>query len=345
MFFISYAKNFFIAPSDFGIGAPIPIRSFPDALDASAGGRNTVVFVDHGHKEGAIRTVVDNLVHTVREAGKEPRVISDPDQVLEICPSSLRGVTTCFAAAQFLSSPDEGPGGLWNYTLRADAVFGTEVFVDTTDNDAEIYVLPLQRAIDAEIAQLDGTPLPETTDEYIYTSETNDERAALIRSLFMESVIDILGDAFFLAVIGVLYHLVGFMATERETGLSQLIEAMTPNKKQWHTQAARLLALHISFCILYAPAWILMSLPQYWLVYPSSPLGITLGMNLLAGLSLTSFAIFGGAFFRKAQLSGISITILGVVLAIIAQVTGPSDSAGIGKLSSIPHNFCICCIY
>jgi ATP-binding cassette subfamily A (ABC1) protein 3 len=40
MFFITYAKNFFVPPSGFGIGDPTPIRSFPNALNAAGGGRD-----------------------------------------------------------------------------------------------------------------------------------------------------------------------------------------------------------------------------------------------------------------------------------------------------------------
>jgi len=49
------------------------------------------------------------------------------------------------------------------------------------------------------------------------------------------------------------------MASERELGMSQLIEAMTPNKHRWHTQAARLLANHLAFDIIYLPSWVVVS--------------------------------------------------------------------------------------
>jgi ATP-binding cassette subfamily A (ABC1) protein 3 len=50
------------------------------------------------------------------------------------------------------------------------------------------------------------------------------------------------------------------MASERELGMSQLIDAMTPNKRRWKSQAARLLANHLAFDILYAPSWVIASL-------------------------------------------------------------------------------------
>jgi ABC-type transport system involved in multi-copper enzyme maturation permease subunit len=50
--------------------------------------------------------------------------------------------------------------------------------------------------------------------------------------------------------------------------------------------------------------------------------GILIVFNLLAGLALSSFSILGGSFFKKAQLSGISTTIISLLLAVLAQVIG-----------------------
>jgi ATP-binding cassette subfamily A (ABC1) protein 3 len=52
MFFITYAKNFFIPPSEYGIGSPNAIRPFADALNSAAGGRDKVVFVNGGFTGG-----------------------------------------------------------------------------------------------------------------------------------------------------------------------------------------------------------------------------------------------------------------------------------------------------
>lgn len=51
---------------------------------------------------------------------------------------------------------------------------------------------------------------------------------------------------------------------------------------------------------------------------------VLLIFHILLGLSLTSFSIFGAAFFHKAQLSGISTTIISLLLGVIAQFLKPS---------------------
>jgi len=119
MFFISYARNFFVPPSTYGIGEVHPIRDFVEAMHASAGGRNIVAFVNNGFIGGEIENLINYLSDVVNVAGLSALIVSTDDDLLATCPSTLRGVSPCFAAASFHSSPSEGPYPYWNYTLRA----------------------------------------------------------------------------------------------------------------------------------------------------------------------------------------------------------------------------------
>ncbi|KAF2003481.1 nod factor export ATP-binding protein I [Amniculicola lignicola CBS 123094] len=341
MFFITYAKNFFVPPGKFGIAQPHDIRSLANALDNAAGGRNTVVFVNNGHTGGDIGRVIDSLSDTVRGAGKTATVVGQELDLLTTCRSSLRGASTCYGAISFLSSPTEGPGGTWNYTLRSDGALGDRIFVDRSDNDAELYILPFQRAVDSAIASLNGTEVPRQTEEYPFTDKTAKERAERIRTLYMGALIDILAVAIYIGVCGITYQLTGQMADEREGGISQLVEAMSPAKKAWHTQAARLMSLHLAFDIIYLPGWILMGGILRQLAFPNTNMAIVIIFHILAGLALASFSIFGASFFHKAQLSGITITIGAIVLAIISQVAGPFKTGTTAILSLLfpPMNY------
>jgi ATP-binding cassette subfamily A (ABC1) protein 3 len=71
--------------------------------------------------------------------------------------ATLGGVTKCYATAVFYSSPSEG--GTWNNTLRGNASLGLlTVDVGKSTNDAEMYILPLQHAIDTAIASTNISP-------------------------------------------------------------------------------------------------------------------------------------------------------------------------------------------
>lgn len=329
MFFISYAKNLFVPPSVFGVGTASPVRSLPEAFGAAASFRNKVVFVNNGHTQGDIQRLINELSTTIQMAGKTVQVVQTDLDVIEACPSSLRGVSSCYGAASFYSSPTEGTSGLWNYTLRADGYLATKIYVNENTNDQELYTIPLQHAIDSAIASIDGLTLPALVDEFPFTRLTQEQRAQAITRAYQGTIINILAVAFYLAIVGITYQQVGQMASERELGMSQLIEAMMPNRRRWQPQAARLLANHLAFDIIFLPSWIINGVIIAYLVFPDANIAILIFEHLFIGLSLASFNLLFGSFFKRAQLSGITTTIVTIVLAIIAQLgVGKNGSSG-----------------
>lgn len=117
-----------------------------------------------------------------------------------------------------------------------------------------------------------------------------------------------------------MYQLVGLMAKERETGMSDLIESMMPNVRRWECQVARLVGHFLAFTITYGPGFIIMSVIAKIGLFTHTSGGIIVVFFILAGLALTSFSILGASFFRKAQLSGITNAVLALCLGIIAQI-------------------------
>ena len=285
--------------------------------------RNIVALVNSGYKGGNIDRVINQIGDVAWGSGKDVEILDNEDDLLITCRSTLQGTTNCFAAVVFYSSPDEGPDGVWNYTLRVDGSLNSRFDVRNNNNDQEVFILPLQHAVDYAIAGLNDTvdvaALPQI-QEYPYTSITQDERDTRIRQAYMQSLINILGVAFFIAVCGILYQQVGLQASERELGMSQLLESMMPNKRSWEPQAARLISYHVAFTIMYLPGWILIAVILQIEAFAQTSFGVLIVFHLLAGLALSSFALFVGAFFKKAQLSGITAIIVSLVLAILAQV-------------------------
>jgi len=329
MFFISYAKNFFVPPSQFGVGSPSPVRTLSSAFGAAAGFRSKVVFVNNGYTGGDIERLINQVSDTVRMAGKTVEVVSTDRDLLQACPSSLRGVSSCYGAASFYSSPTDGTSGRWNYTLLADGNLATKIYVNQNTNDQELYTIPLQHAIDSAIATIDGSSLPADVDEYPFTRQTQEERARAITRAYQGTIINILAVAFYLAIVGITYQQVGQMASERELGMSQLIESMMPNSRRYQPQAARLLANHLAFDIIYFPSWVISGVIIAYLVFPDASKALLIFEHIFIGLSLASFNIFFGSIFRRAQLSGITTTIVTIVLAIIAQLgVGKNGSSG-----------------
>lgn len=309
---------------NYGVGTPHQLLSLSDAMQVAKGGRDTLVFVNSFSAGGDIDRVINLVAQPIRAVGKSVIVLNKTTDLLPTCPSSLQGTTKCFGAVVFNSSPKEGSGGIWNYTLRADASFGVNIDVAKTTNDPEVYHLPLQRAVDAAIATANSTgdaiAIPTIIDEYPFTSITQAEWKRKITTEIQNATTNYLSVVWYIGFIGVMYHLVGLMAKERETGMSDLIESMMPNVRRWECQIARLVGHFLAFAITYGPGFIMMSIIAKIGLFPHTSGGIIIIFFILAGLALTSFSILGASFFRKAQLSGITNAVLALCLGIIAQI-------------------------
>ena len=324
---LSYAQYFFNPPQRFGIGEPSPVLSLTDAISRSSGGRSNVAFVHNGMLGGQVSGVIEDIATPFRKAGKSIHNLTVESDLLTTCPSSQRGTTSCFGAVVFHSSPTEPvQGGVWNYTIRSDTSLGHSFNVESPDNDAQVYLMPLQRAIDLAVA---ARMSPSKQDalhdvrQYTYTEESEQKREADTRSSYLGAGISFFGVVFFLGMVGIVYQMTGLIAAERESGLTQLIDAMMPNFHRWKPQLARSLAHHVAFSIIYLPSWFAMGIILASVVFTKSAAAITIFYHLTVGLALCSNALFGAAFFRRAQLSGIIMTVITVVLAVLPQVLSP----------------------
>lgn len=111
-----------------------------------------------------------------------------------------------------------------------------------------------------------------------------------------------LGVSFIAGIIGISYHMTGFIASETETGMATLIESMMPTRKAWHAQAARIISYHLSFSIIYLPGWVIGSAIVARSVFATTSGGIVVIYHILMGLALASMSVFGASFFKKSQL-------------------------------------------
>ena len=327
--YICFIFRVYFPSAYYGIGAIQDVRNLTDAMLYTADKRPHLVLVNSGPRGGDIDKVIETIAAPLRAIGRNVTVANDANVLLETCRSGLTAVTKCFGAAVFYSSPNEG--GIWNYSLRADAALGlTTVDVRKNTNDAQLYVLPLQHAIDSAIAGINstgkGTAMPPRVQEYPFTSETEDQWKETVKLQLVKDNINFVSVVWYLAFIGATYHLVGLMAKERETEMSDLLESMMPNLRRWEPQLARLLSHHLAFTITYGPGWIVMGIIAKIGLFTHSSGGIIVIGFLLAGLALVSFSILGASFFKRAQLSGISVVVVMLVLGIIAQIESKKQS-------------------
>lgn len=336
---------------EYGIGEPRPVRDLKDALNAGTDSRDTVVFINNDHTGGDIESVINSLTSTVEDAGKIARTITSDSDLGYECESSYQGASNCFGAVVFNSSPNEGNGNGWDYTLRGDRSFGREFQIKENKNDAQIYLLPLQRAVDEAIARLesDGGDGPDlsNTEEWPFTDETETEREARVTKNYQESFTMYNSVALSIIFYGLAYRLPGAIATERESGLSQLIDAMMPTAYDWEAQLARMLSFLYSYSITYFPGWVAAAIITRFMIWKNTNVGIVLVHFILTGLAITSLAIMGGTLFKKAQLSGAVNALAFLLLAVLAQALPDPPTAAVAILSALfaPCNMIFFFIY
>lgn len=116
---------------------------------------------------------------------------------------------------------------------------------------------------------------------------------------------------FILILIGVVYHLSVFVATERQTTMAELMAA------QMVTIIPRIVSTTLSFFLLYFPGFLVCSILLTQVLFTRTSDILFLFLTLLAGLSLTVSSHFLASFFSKAQLAGLYTSVLVFALALV----------------------------
>ena len=274
-------------------------------------------------------SVVDSLSRQVSDAGKTPRHYENSWAMAQECRTDTKGVSPCYGAIIFFSSPsqstNESSQGVWNYTIRGQgAVWAGSADVTSDTNGPEVDLLPLQRALEQEFITHAGSnataKVPEKMDVILYTDQDQSALDDSRTSNYLMYCIYAFGPIFAFALIELVYHMTSFVARERELGMSGLIDTMISGGSNVRGRLVRQISTWISFALVYFPSWLSVGLVISLVCFPQTSRNLPVGFVILAGLSLTSFSLFGASFFRKAQLSGSIMTVIAVVGAILPVV-------------------------
>jgi ATP-binding cassette subfamily A (ABC1) protein 3 len=248
-------QNFAVSRSKSGVGNPSPTQKLSDSLPDGA----RLLFVQPPQLGSDVSAVVQKITASV---GSKARVeaVENEVKLTERCPTSLRGATDCYAAVIFNDSPLSPSGNKqWNYTIRVSSARSTSTFdVSQKNNQRKNDYAPLQLAV--ENAMTNSTTVP---DSFMFTRVTQDEVNALKRRNFAAAVLGGLGLVGFLSMVSSVFHVIGMVASERESGMAQLIDIMTGG-----AASARVLSYVIAFDLIYLPCWIIFGARETSPVYP-----------------------------------------------------------------------------
>ncbi|PQE06676.1 hypothetical protein CJF30_00008578 [Rutstroemia sp. NJR-2017a BBW] len=235
-------------------------------------------------------------------------VIDDADDLIYRCRQSLSGISDCVAAVILISVNATNV----EYIIAVDSshtLFTTDYKTHSAMTIDRI--MPIQWAVDSSIGNFKGTPQPSElpwSGSFGKEPESSEFSSTDVRPWFM-IIYYFVAPVFLLSLIGVVYHLSLFVANERESGITNLLAAQTCSK------TPRIISTILSFVAIYSPGWLICSILMSQLLFTRCPDMILFFLTLLAGISITTWALFLASFFQKAQLAGIYASIITFALA------------------------------
>jgi hypothetical protein len=233
--------------------SPSPIKDLDTAIKAASS--NRLVFVRNGIPSGSLDPIINGIIQEPAMKGLDTHVTDDPDDLFALCKQSLQGHSDCFAAVIFISFNETNV----EYSIALDHALANAYSSGSANKDSLLTsrALPLQWAIDSHIGNFTSSPKPfeQAWSGYFYSGYTEPVAEAPTNGpVWLALVGEFVGPIFILLLIGVVYHLSVFVATERQTTMAELMEA------QMVTDTPRILATILSFLIIYFPGFLICSI-------------------------------------------------------------------------------------
>jgi ATP-binding cassette, subfamily A (ABC1), member 3 len=318
---VGITSNYSLNISTFGIAnSSTPIKDLGTAINATPNRR--LVFVRNGISNAILSPVIDGILNEPGMKGVEGISVDDPDDLFELCKQSLAGASDCYAAVLFSSFNDTTV----EYSIAMDESTlavpqSNDGYGDHTPNSRlNRLIFPLQWAIDSHIGNFSTTAPPSTlpwsgvfgplsiADEFASINSSNQPTTG---PYWLYLVCEFVAPVFFLVLIGVVYHLNTFVATERQTTISELMAAQNV------TATPRILSTLITFYLIYFPGFLISSILFTQILFTRTSDILFLFIILLAGASVVTSSHFVASFFGKAQLAGLYSSTLAIALAFV----------------------------
>ncbi|KAF6766833.1 ABC transporter-like protein [Kalmanozyma brasiliensis GHG001] len=319
--FLGFAKNFFNTTNDLGLGAPATIRQLSDTI-----GSKPIYWLDARTSTTGSRFSAQQIIDTILEDLQPSqrslvRQVRDDTELGLACPQAFNGLSSCFGAINFQNITEQGSV---SYTLRQDPGL-TRVKVSTNSGDAETRTLPLQFAVDSAILQLNGAPASfyaQPPLEQPYSAQTNAEQSETQRTGFLNGVDQLSVLAFFIGMLGIVWHLPSSVSEERGSGMTALLTTMGCG------QLPRLLSWLCGPGAAYLPAWFVMGGVLSATLWTTSNKALCIFAHVLPGLAMASWSLFVATFFARANVSSIITTAIAILFAIVALITKQIGEGG-----------------
>lgn len=290
-----------------GVSSPASVKSLAETVQK----RLVIVQPDN------LGPDVSRVINAFTESIPNDKVVyTNTESDLEsLCETSLTGESECHGAVVFVDSPltpnkgDGSSGKAWRYTIRADPALDDRSYDATSHHGAQEDVyLPLQVAIDRAITN--STLQPEV---FRFTEATPADAAKADLQNRVASVSQVYAFALFAAYYLTIYRLTRFITGERESGMSQLLDAMGGPM----SPVSRVLSWLLVVDILSIPCFMILGVIYGNMLFPTSSMGIIILWQVLLGLAVNSSTVFAASFFKTSRTSAIYVMGVLLILSII----------------------------
>lgn len=298
---------------------------------------NKIVFVRNNVANDSFMDVVQGISKQPGMDAVDIHHIEDVNGLFDLCKQSIRGASDCYAAVIFLSFNDTNV----EYSIALDgSITGSYTYGNyhTDDSVLSKRVLPLQWALDAQIGNFSVTSKPSLQPfsgnfgPNILAHEPDLARDAN-GPFWLSMVALFVAPIFILILVGVVYHLATLVASERETSMTELMEA------QGVTATPRILSTYLSFFSIYLPGLVASSIIMTQILFKKTSDPLFLLITLLAGTSTISSAHFMASFFSKAQLAGLYTSTLVFALALVTLAGSLQSKPPVGQIIGLSSIF------
>ena len=298
----------------YGVASPAPINNFT----VESGQKLVIV------RKPSLGPDVDRVINIFTkgiDATSVHRLDTESD-LKTLCLADLRGNSDCHASVTFWDSPETTvtpdlqrnvtDHHTWQYTIRTDPSRQGGDFDATKHNSGEeTLLLPLRLAINNAITNMTARP-----DVFSFTQETEHEQSQQNRVANVATMAQIYPFAMFACYWIIIYRLVSYITTERESGMAQLVDAMGGGT----ASSARVMSWLLSYNLACLPLFIGFG-GLYWrILFRTSSIGSLIGWQILQGLAVNSSTVFAAAFFTKSRVSAVYVIGAFLLVSVGAQV-------------------------
>ncbi|KLU91143.1 hypothetical protein MAPG_09666 [Magnaporthiopsis poae ATCC 64411] len=322
-------QNFARPRSVYGFGTPSTIRAFEDSL---GDGRDFLV-VANSSQARDVQAVVQGLRDRVAKRGNKFITVERWQDIESRCIVNRQGFSNCHSAVWFKDSPlsHANGNGNWSYSILIDPGTRSMSFDVSDYGSAELArVVPLQLAINSLI-----TDRPQPSLQVLQFSETSqaeaDKKFEIQTARNARASFALI---YFLTQLFGVYHIVGFITTERGQGISHLVDVMGGG-----AAAARVCSNILAFNALYLPYSITAGVLYRIYVLPLAHPALVLFWSILATLAIVNSAVFAASFFRGPRLSSVVVVAANIGLAAGALIVDSDTYATEATVISLAFLF------